>query len=350
MNIKQSVSICIPTYNGAQYLRECLDSVLAQTWADYEVLLVDDQSTDETLEIAHAYAARDPRIRVLQNEHNLGLVGNWNRCIELAHGEWIKFVFQDDLIEPRCLELMIEAATGNQSIVCCRRRFIFEEGTDAQTRQYYETHLSLDTLFPKACEISAEDFGKAALSHIGVNFVGEPTAVMIHRSVFEKFGAFNPNLIMICDFEYWTRIAVHTGMTYVPQTLASFRVHQGSTSAFNFSARKYRIMLDALALLHDFVFLPVYAPLRLAAARQDGVDLMQRLAEETRGAEWVANHAAKNKENPDPALMNEWKQFLVRYPQLAQFTRNAAPQSNLLSRVWNSLYRAGSPKPEKVDR
>ena len=101
------VSICIPTYNGAKYLRECLDTVLSQTFTDFEVLLVDDQSSDETLSIAQEYAAKDTRIYVKQNEQNLGLVGNWNCCIELAQGEWIKFVFQDDLIAPECLEKML---------------------------------------------------------------------------------------------------------------------------------------------------------------------------------------------------------------------------------------------------
>jgi glycosyltransferase involved in cell wall biosynthesis len=114
--MKPLVSVCIPTYNGAKYLKECLDSVLAQTFTDFEVLIVDDKSSDETLSIAQEYATYDPRFRVIQNECNLGLVGNWNRCVELAQGEWIKFIFQDDLIEPACLERMLAVRKSESAI------------------------------------------------------------------------------------------------------------------------------------------------------------------------------------------------------------------------------------------
>ncbi|HLJ75313.1 MAG TPA: glycosyltransferase family 2 protein, partial [Thermoanaerobaculia bacterium] len=91
------VSICLPTYNGSRYLRECLASALAQTHGDFELVVVDDRSTDETMDIIRDVAHADSRVRVFENDANLGLVGNWNRCIELSSAPWIKFVFQDDL-------------------------------------------------------------------------------------------------------------------------------------------------------------------------------------------------------------------------------------------------------------
>ena len=78
------MSICVPAYNGARFLRECLDSALAQTCADFEILVVDDSSGDNTAALARDYARRFPRVRVHVNERNLGLVANWNRCVELA--------------------------------------------------------------------------------------------------------------------------------------------------------------------------------------------------------------------------------------------------------------------------
>src|SRR3982751_3050681 len=89
------VTVCVPMYNGERYLAECIESILAQTYTDFQLLLVDDCSTDATRSIAESYAAADSRVRLIVNHTNLGLVGNWNRCIELATGEWIKFVFQD---------------------------------------------------------------------------------------------------------------------------------------------------------------------------------------------------------------------------------------------------------------
>ena len=78
------ISICVPTYNGSPYLEPCLDAVLSQTTSDFEVLIVDDRSSDDSLHIAERYARRDSRIMVSSNETNLGLVGNWNRCVQVA--------------------------------------------------------------------------------------------------------------------------------------------------------------------------------------------------------------------------------------------------------------------------
>ncbi|NJR40488.1 MAG: glycosyltransferase family 2 protein [Leptolyngbyaceae cyanobacterium CSU_1_4] len=225
------VSVCIPTYNGEKYFKSCLDSVLSQTFSDFELLIIDDQSTDTTVSIAQEYAKQDSRIRIIQNPQNLGLVGNWNRCIELSRGEWIKFVFQDDLIAPTCLEKMLAASQPESSIVCCRRNFIFDDSTPKNIRWFYENIVSLQNFFPGGAALSAEDYGRVILSNLGYNFVGEPTAVMLRRKVFHQFGTFNPHLIQICDLEFWTRIAVHTGILYVDEPLATFRLHGQSTSS-----------------------------------------------------------------------------------------------------------------------
>src|SRR5438093_1026213 len=103
------VSVCVPTYNGARFLSQCLDTALAQTWGDFELLIVDDRSTDDTYEIAAEYATRDGRIKLYQNDRNLGLAGNWNRCVQLSRGQWIKFLFQDDLLDVTCISRMLES-------------------------------------------------------------------------------------------------------------------------------------------------------------------------------------------------------------------------------------------------
>ncbi|MGH7488544.1 MAG: glycosyltransferase family 2 protein, partial [bacterium] len=112
--MKPTISVCIPTYNGAAYLARCLDSVLAQTFSDFEVVIVDDRSTDESVAIARGYAERDSRVQVFRNDVNLGLVGNWNRCVELSRGQWLKFVFQDDIVLPKCMTQMLAAAGSSK--------------------------------------------------------------------------------------------------------------------------------------------------------------------------------------------------------------------------------------------
>jgi glycosyltransferase involved in cell wall biosynthesis len=318
------VSVCIPTFNGAKYFRECLDSVLAQTFTDFEILVVDDRSSDETFNIAQQYAARDRRLRLLQNERNLGLVGNWNRCIELAQGEWIKFVFQDDLIAPLCLERMLAASKTESAIIFCQRNFTFETGTSEATRQYYLTYVSSpQTVFSNLTEISASDYCKATLNHMGINIVGEPTAVLLHRSVFYRFGTFNPQLIAACDREFWTRVAVHTGIIFVPETLATFRVHSASSSAKSFANRMYRLTkLDLLVMLHDFAFNPLYTPLRNAAAcHQPPINLASLVARRAKIAWIIANKAAKDSKSSNPSLLTEWKNVEYFYPILSSLSK-----------------------------
>lgn len=304
-----------------------MESVLGQTFTDIEVLTVDDCSSDETWDILDGYAKRDARVRVVSNERNLGLVGNWNRCIELARGEWIKFVFQDDLIAPRCLERLVAASAPNTSFIACKRNYLFGEGTSENVQQFYfDNQRLIDNIFPESGRLSAQEYCQLALDRIGMNFVGEPTSVMLRKSVFDQYGLFNPHLIMSCDLEYWTRVAIHTGLVYVTEKLATFRVHKGATSETNRAHRQYRMeVLDALIILHDIVYAPNYAPLREAAnSRQPPINLLQKLAEEARGAKWLAVAAANRADNPDSTLIEEWNQVAQDYPRLAKLSDGAS--------------------------
>ena len=128
------VSVCVPMFNGERYLRECIESILVQTYTDFELLLVDDGSTDDTRRIAESYARTDTRIRLNGNTENLGLVENWNHCIALARADWIKFVFQDDTIHPECLARMLAAAAADVRLVSCQRTFAFDPATQPAPR------------------------------------------------------------------------------------------------------------------------------------------------------------------------------------------------------------------------
>lgn len=104
------VSIVVPVYNGARYLKECLDSLLGQTLSDFEVVVVDDCSTDSTPTVLLDYARRDPRVRVLTQRKNLGVSCARNRGIEAARGEYVGFCDADDWIEPPMYEVLYDAA------------------------------------------------------------------------------------------------------------------------------------------------------------------------------------------------------------------------------------------------
>jgi glycosyltransferase involved in cell wall biosynthesis len=127
---KPRVSIGVPVHDGENYLAEMLDSVLAQTYSDFELIISDNASTDRTEGICRAYAASDERIQYFRNEENLGAAENFNRVFELSSGEYFKWAAHDDLCAPEFLERCVEVLDRDLSVVLChpRTRIIDEHG------------------------------------------------------------------------------------------------------------------------------------------------------------------------------------------------------------------------------
>ena len=300
------VSICVPTYNGEKYLPDCLESIISQTFSDFELLIIDDCSNDNTVNIIQNYAEKDRRIRLIQNRQNLGLIGNWNRCLENAYGEWIKFVFQDDMIAPNCLAAMLQASRNNVPIIFSQRELLFDSNVPSKIRKQYLAHQTIITnLFPGNKYISINRYCKAILDHIhypGINLIGEPTVVMLHKSVQKKFGKFNPFFLQISDEEYWTRIAVHTGLIHIEEKLATFRVHKQSTSMYNHQKKYYRIgMIDPLIRIYYFLYDPIYEPFRQYLEKTESLDNMKLFFQKSVSKAWL-----KAKIDPRPFLKKEW--------------------------------------------
>lgn len=112
------VSVIVPCWNGARYLGACLDSLLAQTERDFEAIVIDDGSQDESLALAQTYARRDARVRVL-HQANSGVSAARNAGLAQARGEWIAFVDSDDLLPPDALETMLSGAGDGVDMVVC---------------------------------------------------------------------------------------------------------------------------------------------------------------------------------------------------------------------------------------
>jgi glycosyltransferase involved in cell wall biosynthesis len=130
------VSIGMPVYNGEQYLREALDSILAQTFTDFELIISDNASTDNTEAICREYADRDKRIRYYRNSENIGAARNYNRTFELSTGKYFKWAAHDDLIASEFLERCVAILDSQPSVVLCYTREICidEEGNHLRKR------------------------------------------------------------------------------------------------------------------------------------------------------------------------------------------------------------------------
>lgn len=266
-----NISICIPTYNGGQYLEETLTSVLNQNYNDYEVIIVDDQSSDNTIEIVKKFSDIDSRIYLFKNDKNLGLVENWNKCVKLARGNWVKFLFQDDLLAPDCVnQLVAEGENDNCPIVFCKRELIYTDDCDLDILKFLQNLPSWENVFGNLNFIGPNDISAAATRYFALNIFGEPTSVLLHRDCFEKLGFFNPNLKQRCDYEYWIRVGHCTGIALVHEPLAFFRLHPDSTTSSNNRDKKeITEMGDTLLLLYEYANSRIYAGFRKAASNQN---------------------------------------------------------------------------------
>ncbi|NBD31922.1 MAG: glycosyltransferase [Cyanobacteria bacterium] len=109
----------MPVYNGENFIKQALDSVLAQTFENFELIISDNASKDKTEEICRQYAAQDKRIRYYQNENNLGAAPNYNRVFELSSGKYFKWIAHDDVCEPELLQRCIELFERDETVVLC---------------------------------------------------------------------------------------------------------------------------------------------------------------------------------------------------------------------------------------
>ena len=209
------VSVCIPVYNSAAYLAPAVESALAQCYESFEILIVDDCSTDGSAEIATGFAGRDGRVRFVPNSINLGMVKNWNHCLELARGEYIKFLFGDDLLSsPHNLERLAGVLDRHPEVrlACSYRSLIDDNGHVTAERGFTPTGRPVPGLLAiRDCLIAAK------------NYIGEPSVVMFRKQQARR--GFHNGYRQMVDLEMWFYLLMEGDLWCEREPLAAFRHH-----------------------------------------------------------------------------------------------------------------------------
>jgi len=237
------VSVCLPTYNYAHYISHAVESVLSQRFTDFELIIVDDCSVDNTEEVVSRYRC-DKRVSFEKNERNLGLVANWNKCLSKAKGEYIKFIFADDMLaSDDALGRMAGVLDSDRSIslVASARHLI-----DSDSRI-----TGLVSHFPPDFVVDGPEVITRCIKE-DLNLIGEPTVVLFRRADASR--GFNGKYQQIVDLEMWFHLLEKGRFAFIADPLASFRVHPGQKTKEN-EARLIHLD-DLYLLLKDYLGKP----------------------------------------------------------------------------------------------
>jgi glycosyltransferase involved in cell wall biosynthesis len=245
------VSIGLPVYNGQNYLAEAIDSVLAQTCTDWELVISDNASTDTTGDICRAYAAADPRIRYHRNETNVGAAPNYNRVWQLADGRYFKWLAHDDRLKPRYLEVTTAALEARPEAVLCNT-VVDYIGARGEHLGYYRSVIE-KTDVPRP----AERFAVMILeSHTNVDFFG-----LIRRSAM--VGSLLHQPFSGADKAFLAQMALRGHLLQLEEPLVEMREHPARYTRATASARTKRAWHDAQAASHvDIPVLTLYRTCR----------------------------------------------------------------------------------------
>src|SRR5665213_4185839 len=236
------VSVLIPTYNYARYLAEAIESVLAQDFQDFELLIADDCSTDNTAEVVRPFCARDARVHFAVNSANLGMVNNWNQCLAQARGEYIKFLFGDDkLFHRQALSKLLALMRQYPSaVLAASARAIVDEQSNA-----VDVYRDL----AEGCH-DGRKIITAYMMENGKNLVGEPSAVMFRKA--EARRGFDPKYQQITDVEMWIHLLEKGDLAYTRQPLCAFRCHPSQqterNTASGVSRREHAVYFSTYAV------------------------------------------------------------------------------------------------------
>jgi glycosyltransferase involved in cell wall biosynthesis len=240
------VSVLMPTYNQAQYIAQAIKSVLDQTFEDFEFIVVNDCSTDDTEQIIQKFTT-DKRIKVIKNEKNLGDIGNLNKISGLAQGEYIKFLFSDDLLAAPCaLEEFVRALDENADV--------------SLVTSFYEYFGDYGNSFHEHPLVGkAGGYETIKSTVVSGNWIGGPSNVIFRKSDFAGM-KFDGKWRWMSDYDIWHKLLAKGNIYVIPKFLVRFRLHEASWSKDNLT--NYNNFHDEYYYLKFIRDNDLYAPLK----------------------------------------------------------------------------------------
>jgi glycosyltransferase involved in cell wall biosynthesis len=196
--------------------------VLAQTFKDFALVLIDDLSSDETWRIAEEYARRDSRVSAVRNSKRLGLVGNFNRCIDVAQGRYVAVWHQDDVMTPQNIEKKVALLESHPQVGFVHSNVLMIDDEGHVLSEHWEVDSRRDYV-----AAGREFFLK--MVEPGKNYVCCPS-VLARRECYEKLGNFRSELYFTCDWEMWMRLSLYYDVGCLGAPLIHFRRHRDSKS------------------------------------------------------------------------------------------------------------------------
>ncbi|HAO10474.1 MAG TPA: hypothetical protein DCQ51_04670 [Planktothrix sp. UBA8407] len=233
------VSILIPTYNGEDFVSKAIQSGLDQTYSNLEIIISDDGSTDGTVKIAESFQKQSSIPYRIITHSNYGLVKNLNFSIQQAQGKYIKFIFQDDWLEPNCIKDMVNLAEKDPEIglVFSPRQVLIDPNSESDLfcQSAYNGAINLHQKWSDLKSIQlGQDFLLDPNCLIGgLNKIGEPTTVLISKRVFEALGGFDSSFQQLLDVDMWFRIMGSYKIAFVDKTLSSLLIHKKQQTQVN---------------------------------------------------------------------------------------------------------------------
>lgn len=215
------VSICLPTYNYSRYITDAIESVISQTFKDFELVIIDDCSTDNTIDILKRYSKIDNRIIFQKNTKNIGLGNNFNKCLELATGQYVKIMCSDDLLEPTCIykSLILLDKYPTATLLSCGRQVVTNNLLPIKILAFSD----------KFEFLNGHSAIKKCLFH--GNLIGEPTATLFKKENATR--GFRTEYKQLLDLEMWFHLLEKGDFLFTPEVLCKFRRHEEQVTRLN---------------------------------------------------------------------------------------------------------------------